>query len=340
MGADIVPSSTPVALLLNVAQSSLDTPSTGHHFSALPLTSESHLHTPALRLVSLHPLLTVDIVFLRVPQIQDGSKWRVFISRTTTIEAVIQSVVNELGLSKALPIGDGNFEYVVDEVWTDGNTESEVLPFFDRNLFCLLVASVPLEISRLPNSALVSRIVESPFTSDPFQSSARRTLRFCIPEDWFRRSTSHHLSLPSLPSHAALNQSGDSEESDQDASTEGEGTAKQQKMTGTTHYLNERPNSVGLVGSLSQGRLSSFFDGWLSSNLVSTSPTRSSTMGFPSDRVVVSEPKLVEHRTGDTHSLDGEYVVSAGEGDGEEPDPAAFERMLVSRFRLVVCLFC
>jgi hypothetical protein len=72
--------------------------------------------------------------------------------------------------------------------------------------------------------------------------------------------------------------------------------------------------------------LSSLFDGWLSTP-ASTSPTRANTMSA-SERVNVSEPKLVEHRTGDTHSLnDGDPTR---ESDGEEPDTTAFEQMLVS----------
>lgn len=95
-----------------------------HHFSTFPLASD--LRTPAaLRLVSLHPLLSLNITFLRIPQIHDGSEWRLFISRGTIVEAAIELLVIELGLSKSF--GGENLEYVIEEVWTDGNAESEVL---------------------------------------------------------------------------------------------------------------------------------------------------------------------------------------------------------------------
>jgi hypothetical protein len=96
------------------------------HFSAFPLTS--HLHKPALRLVSLHPLLSLTVTFVRVPQIHDGFEWNVFMSRDTTVEAVVDLIVNDLSLSRNLPVlGSTNFEYVLEEVWTEGSAESKTL---------------------------------------------------------------------------------------------------------------------------------------------------------------------------------------------------------------------
>jgi len=84
----------------------------------------SHLHNPALRLVSLHSSLSVVFSFLRVPEIHDGYEYKVFISRSTTVVDVIGTVVDELGLAKSLPIpGAGNLEYVIEEVWIDGQSE-------------------------------------------------------------------------------------------------------------------------------------------------------------------------------------------------------------------------
>jgi len=84
----------------------------------------SHLHNPALRLVSLHSSLSVVFSFLRVPEIHDGYEYKVFISRSTTVADVIGTVVDELGLAKSLPIpGAGNLEYVIEEVWIDGQSE-------------------------------------------------------------------------------------------------------------------------------------------------------------------------------------------------------------------------
>ena len=89
---------------------------------SFPLTS--HLHNPAFRLVSRHPSLGVVLSFLRVPEIHDGYKMKLFLSRSTTVEVVVTLVVEELGLAKSLPIpGAGNIEYIVEEVWADGQRE-------------------------------------------------------------------------------------------------------------------------------------------------------------------------------------------------------------------------
>jgi diaphanous 1 len=98
------------------------------HFSAFPLTS--HLHTPYLRLVSLHPHLALSISFLRVPEIHDGFRWTIFLARSTTTDDVIAAVSDELGLAKVLSgPGGGNVDYVLDEVWQEGDAEG-TLPGF------------------------------------------------------------------------------------------------------------------------------------------------------------------------------------------------------------------
>lgn len=85
-----------------------------------------HLHNPVLRLVSLHPLLSVVLSFLRVPEIDEGFEYKVFISRSTTVSELIQSVIDELGLSRSSPFpGAGNLEYVIEEAWVDGDQESK-----------------------------------------------------------------------------------------------------------------------------------------------------------------------------------------------------------------------
>jgi hypothetical protein len=102
------------------------------HFSAFPLTS--HLHTPTLRLVSLHPLLSVTLSFLRVPEIHDGFSWKSFIARSTTVREVIDSVSDELGLTKALPVpGGGVLDYILEEVWRDGKAEGMLLVLYHNS---------------------------------------------------------------------------------------------------------------------------------------------------------------------------------------------------------------
>ena len=99
------------------------------HFSSFPMTS--HLHHPTLRLVSLHPLLSLSVLFARVPEIHDDFQYNLYISRTTTVTSAIETIVEELGLARSIPIpGAGNLEYCLEEVWRDGTFQSKCfLPF-------------------------------------------------------------------------------------------------------------------------------------------------------------------------------------------------------------------
>ena len=119
----VISPSTVVAALVN---DSSNPPDLQRHFSSFPMTS--HLHAPALRLVSLHPLLQLSFTFARVPEIHDSFEWKVFISKTMTVNDVVSLATEELGLVKSLPIpGSGSIEYVLEEVWVDGNSESKIL---------------------------------------------------------------------------------------------------------------------------------------------------------------------------------------------------------------------
>ena len=105
------------------------------HYSSFPMTN--HLHSPAFRLVSLHPLLSIWVSFLRVPEIPDEFKYKIFTSRTMTVVDVLDSIINELGLTKSSPIpGGGNLEYVLEEVWIDGANESRNI---SSSRSCLLI---------------------------------------------------------------------------------------------------------------------------------------------------------------------------------------------------------
>ena len=84
--------------------------------------------------MSLHASLEVVLSFLRVPEIHDGYEYKVFVSRSTSVEDVITLVINELGLVKSLPIpGTGNLEYIVEEVWLDGKNEC----MYTNSILCL-----------------------------------------------------------------------------------------------------------------------------------------------------------------------------------------------------------
>ena len=92
-------------------------------FSSFPLTH--HLHNPVLRLVSLNPRLSITTSFARVPEIHDGFQYKLFIHTSTLVSGLIDHVLEELGLPRSLPIpGAGTLEYVLEEVWVDGDTES------------------------------------------------------------------------------------------------------------------------------------------------------------------------------------------------------------------------
>lgn len=93
------------------------------HFSSFPLTS--HLHTPTLRLISRHPLLSVKLTFLRVPEIHDEFEWDLFITRRMTVADAIAGVCEQLGLAKSLPgTGGAAVDYAIEVVWKEVAGES------------------------------------------------------------------------------------------------------------------------------------------------------------------------------------------------------------------------
>ncbi|KAG8790334.1 hypothetical protein FRC17_008923, partial [Serendipita sp. 399] len=95
-------------------------PSLQRHFSAFPLSS--HLHTPAIRLVSLHSLLRVTLTCMRVPDLEDDLDIEWFLARNTTAEEVVNGVIEEFGLTKVMGgPGGGNIDYVLEEVWVPVN---------------------------------------------------------------------------------------------------------------------------------------------------------------------------------------------------------------------------
>jgi hypothetical protein len=142
----IVQPSTPVAPLINAAAP--PTSAQQRHFSSFPLTS--HLHAPALRLVSTHPLLSTVFSFQRVPEIHDEFTYKVFIAKSSTVDDVISLVSTELGLTNALPVpGGGNLEYVIEEVWSDRSIESD--------FYSLTNSLIPLiSLQRQPDCHLLS----------------------------------------------------------------------------------------------------------------------------------------------------------------------------------------
>lgn len=192
---------------------------------------------------------------------------------------------------------------------------------------------LPIESSRLPASSLVSSVIETPFASNPFHSSARRSIRFCIPDEWFRRSKSRHVTSTSHSQSESTNKLlADLDAADCEGSSDGEDTAKQQKVQ-TLLPHNERRDSADWRSSLSQSRLSSLFDGW-PNNPPSMSPNPTSAV-FSHERVNVSEPKLVENHTGRSGAS-----IGYEENEMEEPSSAEFEQMLVRLSRGLFPVLC
>ena len=103
-------------------------------FSSFPMTG--HLHNPALRFVSLHPHLSITLSLVQVPEIHDGFLHKMFISQTTTVLELKEAVILELGLTTTAPfLGGGNIQYVMEEAWVDGKSESLLNPF--SSFICL-----------------------------------------------------------------------------------------------------------------------------------------------------------------------------------------------------------
>ncbi|TCD69208.1 hypothetical protein EIP91_008311, partial [Steccherinum ochraceum] len=289
LGNGMVPSSTTIAPLLNATK---PTASSNRHFSAFPLTS--HLHTPTLRLVSLHPSLSLTISFLRTPEVHDGFEYKVFFGRTSTVRNAIDQVTEELGLTKSLPVpGGGALEYVLEEVWSDGDAE---------------------KCARLSADAILCEVVDRPTKLNPFTTAAIRTFRFCVPDEWYRRSKSRSTSSASYePSEDTVRRLASLEESDEE-SEDGDGTAKL-KESSPSPSKSTFSAPADWRSSLSQSRLSTMFDSWIHPTAVVDPPSTPTP-----EKKVVSEPKLMEQRTGDSQSI----VVRNADDD----EAAEFEQML------------
>jgi diaphanous 1 len=130
------------------------------------------------------------------------------------------------------------------------------------------------------------------------------------------------------PSQSTIRRLAALQESDEE--DEDEGTAK---LRGDSHS-SSRPNATIVSdwrGSISPNRLSNLFDGWLNSS-PPTSPNapnnRSGTIFSPDNRKNVSEPRLVEHQTGNGLK---KYQIpdTSDESESEGFDEADFEEMLV-----------
>jgi diaphanous 1 len=292
----------PVSPLLNSSEAAKDAPV--RHFSAFPLTS--HMHMPTLRLVSLHPLLSLTLSFSRVPEIHETFAWKVFFARASTTKDVINTVVEELGLTKTLPVpGAGTLEYVLEEVLEDGKSGPKTRRILSHPKFI----TGP---TRLPSSASLSNILETTQKGSPANPPS---YRFCVPDEWYRRSRTRTLSSGSLtPSEATMKRLADLEESEEEdeESAGGEGTAKAQAATTQSPASSPR-KSGDWRGTFSQARLSTMFEGWLPSSPTPAAPVESAQNRRTS--ISVSDPIPVQ-------------AVFAG---SDSDDLNEFEEMMVNR---------
>lgn len=304
LGDGLVQSSTSIAPIVNAPH--LKSESVIRHFSSFPMTA--HLHHPVLRLVSLHRLLVASVVFARVPEVQDDFEYKVFVSRTTAVSNVIETIMEELGLAKSIPIpGAGNLEYVLEEVWVDGDSQ---------------------KATRLPASAVVHELLKYRFTPNPFGPGAKRIYRFCVPEEWYRRTKSRNVSTESVdPSEetlkklASLQESDESEDSEEDDGTAKIANSPKPQSVDTSSDV-AKMEERGLVTSR---RLSSMFDGWLYSS-PTTPEKRGSGVSISTEKrkSVVSEPVLLE----ESLSSNKHEAGQSGASDVDKEFSAQFEAML------------
>lgn len=117
---------------------------------------------------------------------------------------------------------------------------------------------------RLSPSVSLSKVLEAAQKKSPTNIPS---YRFCVPDEWYRRSRTRTLSSGSLtPSEATMKRLADLEESEEEEeSAEGEGTAKGQSAVTQSPASSSR-KSGDWMGSFSQTRLSTMFEGWLPSN--------------------------------------------------------------------------
>jgi diaphanous 1 len=165
----------------------------------------------------------------------------------------------------------------------------------------------------------MTNILQCSYASNPFSSSAKRIFYFCVPEEWYRRSKSRSIAnISSEQSQSTAGRLTVLQESDAEGTDDEDGTARFQTaashMTNTATTL-QHPSDRR--GSISQNRLSSLFDGWLTTS--PTSPTRTNASLWH-EKKNVSEPKLVQDRAG-YHNFDN--------GNDQELNVVDFEQMLV-----------
>ncbi len=178
--------------------------------------------------------------------------------------------------------------------------------------------------SRLPPTTLIFRAIELPFSTNPFSPMAKRKIRFCVPDEWYRRSKSRNVSPAPCPSESTLKRLAALQESPDEEQDGDEGTATIGKATASVS--GDTAKAVEQRGLVTQARLSNMFENWL----WPTSPpssNRNSVILVPGNRKSVSEPKLASASRIIKSRNSSETSEEESDGDFD----STFERMLVSR---------
>lgn len=182
------------------------------------------------------------------------------------------------------------------------------------------------ESAKVPFTAVMCDVLQFPFDANPFSSNATREFRFCIPDEWYRRSKSRSLSTSSLtPSEATIKRLADLEEDDRESdpdSEEGDGTAKQKDLasSSSTSSSPSKAGSGDWKGTFSQNRLSTIFDGWIPSSVAP-----SAVEAAPRERMSVSEPIFLNN----TPVPPKKATWADGLSEAEVEDLTDFDSMLV-----------
>lgn len=169
---------------------------------------------------------------------------------------------------------------------------------------------------RLSSSVCLSNILKATKNKSPTNIPS---YRFCVPDEWYRRSRTRTLSSGSLtPSEATIKRLADleeSEEEDEEEIAEGGGTAKADLATQST--ASSPRKSGDWRGTFSQTRLSTMFEGWLPSSPTPIAPV---------------DPSAQNRRT--SISVSDPIPLQTELTEFDSDDLSGFEEMMVNGFNL------
>ena len=167
-------------------------------------------------------------------------------------------------------------------------------------------------------STLVEQSRNSPQASE---------LIFCVPDEWYRRSsTTSRITAASMsPSELTLKRLSELEAEEADA--EGTAKAKQSPVASAPASPTAKRSSDGSGGTFSSRRFSSLFDGWLGGSTSPGAAPASPEVGKQEEsaeenklkRPIVSEPVV----------LDARLASGSESGDESGLDEEDFEQMIV-----------